>query len=180
MTTRDISFIALFTALLAISSILVIPLWPVPITLQVFFFLLIPALLGPVKSALSIILYMVLGLIGLPVFAGGNGGFQSIFSPSFGFILGAIFVALYVGKRTQPIFGFKKTLLHMIIGIFILYLSGMTHQYFIMTRVMEVNITFPAVIGSNLLTFFPLDLAKALLATIVYLRLRSLKYFKTI
>ena len=178
MSVRDLTYIALFTALLAVSSILVIPLWPVPVTLQVFFFLLIPALLGPLKGSLAILLYIALGLLGLPVLAGGTGGFQSIFSPSFGFLIGGLIQAIYLGKKLSDPLDFKGVLLHMVVAIFILYLFGVTHQYFIMNRVMMVEIPFGAVIVTNILTFFPIDLLKAFLATALYLRLRSLDYFK--
>jgi biotin transport system substrate-specific component len=63
---------------------------PVPFTLQTFFVLMSGLLLGPKYGPLSQVLYVVLGLIGLPIFAGGMGGLQQVFSPSFGFLLGFI------------------------------------------------------------------------------------------
>ena len=82
-----LSVTALMTALLIAGSLIRIPLpGGVPFTLQVFIALLGPALLG-VRGALPALLYMILGLAGLPVFSGG-GGLGYLVSPTFGYIAG--------------------------------------------------------------------------------------------
>lgn len=173
LSTKDLVQIALLTSMLSVASVFVIPIGPVPITLQVFFFLLIPALMGPFKGTLSILLYILLGLIGFPVFAGGSGGFQSILSPAFGYIIGAVFVSLIVGKLYQ----YKTSSLYristMFIGILVLYVVGVSYQYFIMNIYLQTPITLQTIFLTNLTTFLPIDMIKAFTAGIVCQRLES-------
>ena len=72
--TRDLSFIALMTALMAVCSWITIPFSLVPFTLQTFAVFTALALLGGRRGTLTILLYLCLGLVGLPVFAGFSGG----------------------------------------------------------------------------------------------------------
>ena len=97
-SVRDLARIGIFTALTAIGEFISIPAGPVPITLQSFFVLLSGLMLGSKKAAFSQITYLLLGLIGFPVFAGFSGGLQHIYKPSFGFILGYIAAAYIAGK----------------------------------------------------------------------------------
>jgi biotin transport system substrate-specific component len=88
---------AFFTVLTAVGATLTIPLPLVPITMQTFFVLMSGLLLGPKYGLLSQVLYLAMGLAGLPVFAGGTGGIQRVLSPSFGFLLGYPFVSWATG-----------------------------------------------------------------------------------
>jgi biotin transport system substrate-specific component len=88
---------AFFAVLTAVGGLLSIPIPPIPFTLQVFFVLMSGLLLGPKYGPLSQILYIAMGLIGLPVFAGGRGGLQHVFSPSFGFLIGFVAASWLAG-----------------------------------------------------------------------------------
>ncbi len=90
MKTKDLTLAALFAGFISISSYIVIPLPVVPFSLQVFAVSLTAICLTRKQALFAILTYTLVGLIGLPVFAGGRGGFQVILSPSFGFILGFI------------------------------------------------------------------------------------------
>lgn len=177
LSTRDFIYIALFTALLSVASVFVIPIGPVPISLQVFFFLLIPSLLGPVRGCLTICLYIILGLIGIPVFAGGNGGLQSFLSPSFGYLIGAIVVAVYIGHTVGSQQGLGHILIHMSLAIFILYFFGISYQYLIMNIVMNTSISLKTILLTNLSVFLPIDLIKVFFAATIYQRLANLYDF---
>jgi len=84
------------TGLTALLAQVAIPLWPVPITGQTFAVLLVGAVLGPIRGALSMALYLVLGVVGLPIFTGGAHG--SLFAlASGGYIVGFLFAAALVG-----------------------------------------------------------------------------------
>lgn len=83
-TTRDLILCALFTALSAIGAFIRIPVPLVPFTLQITFTTLAGLLLGSKKGAISIAVYVLMGLIGIPVFTQG-GGFSYVLKPSFGF-----------------------------------------------------------------------------------------------
>ncbi len=99
--TLTMSRSALFTALVAISSYIQIP---VPFmdyfTLQFFFVLLAGMILGEKQGAISVGLYVLIGLLGVPVFAAG-GGIGYIFKPSFGYLLGFIMTAYAVGYTVK-------------------------------------------------------------------------------
>jgi len=74
----DLVLIAAGTALTSIAAQLTIPLWPVPITGQTFAVLLVGFTLGAVRGALSMVLYLILGVAGLPIFAAGGHGTQPV------------------------------------------------------------------------------------------------------
>ncbi|MCX7950699.1 MAG: biotin transporter BioY, partial [Clostridiales bacterium] len=76
--TSDMTKIAMFSVLTALGAYIQIPIPYVPITLQVLFCVLSGIILGSRKAAFSQIIYVLIGLVGLPVFAGGTGGIQTI------------------------------------------------------------------------------------------------------
>ena len=89
--TRSLVYCALFTALIAVGAFIKIPIPVVPFTLQYLFTMLAGILLGSRLGSrlgsLSVLAYMILGLIGLPIFSEG-GGIGYVFKPSFGYIIG--------------------------------------------------------------------------------------------
>ncbi|MBI2139573.1 biotin transporter BioY [Candidatus Woesearchaeota archaeon] len=101
---KGMVFAALFAALTAAVSPVKIPLGftPVPITLQTLMVLLSGAMLGPGYGALSMVIYLLLGALGLPVFAGGGSGIASLFGPSGGYLFSypiAAFAVGYLAKK---------------------------------------------------------------------------------
>ncbi|MBS3969060.1 MAG: biotin transporter BioY, partial [Clostridia bacterium] len=82
MNVYKITLVAMFASLTAVGAFIKIPIPYLPITLQVFFVFLAGILLGPRLGALSQIVYLTLGLVGLPIFAEG-GGLGYVFHPSF-------------------------------------------------------------------------------------------------
>ena len=87
--TRDMVLFALFTALIAIGAFIRIPVPFCPFTLQLLFTTLAGLLLGSRRGAASVAVYVLLGLVGLPVFTSG-GGPSYIFQPTFGYLIGFI------------------------------------------------------------------------------------------
>ncbi len=90
---RVLSTAALVAAMLAASAWLVIPVQPVPITLQVFFVILAALLLPPVGAFAAVGVYLGLGAIGIPVFAGGTGGLGVLAGPTGGYLIGFLLAA---------------------------------------------------------------------------------------
>lgn len=117
-------FSALFTALVVVGAYLKIPVGPVPIVLANFFVILAGAVLGTRWAAASIGLYLLLGALGLPVFAGG-GGLAYLTGPTGGFLLGYLPAAALSGFLTH-----RKTrnsftdLLGLVAGALCIYLFG--------------------------------------------------------
>ena len=92
--TRSLTYIAIGAALIAVLSQISIPLGPVPFTLQTLAIGLLATLYKPKEATLSVVLYLLLGAIGLPVFAGGSGGFQALFGATGGFLWAFILYGL--------------------------------------------------------------------------------------
>lgn len=131
-TTRDLTMIPLFTALMFVGAKVSIPFATVPITFQLFFSVFAGLLLGARNGFISQLLYIGMGLIGIPVFTYG-GGFQYIFNPTFGYLIGFAICALIVGilsERTKDV-NFIKLLAFATVGFLFTYFFGNVYFYLI-------------------------------------------------
>lgn len=157
--------VAIFTALIALAgTVLKIPLPPPmpPITTQFFFCAMAGLLLGSKLGALSVLLYVLLGLVGLPIFTTG-GGIGYIFMPTFGYLIGFIFCAFLVGfvreKAERSKNGLK--LPHIFIGCFLglitSYLFGVVHLYLIKNFYTHDGISFFTAVQVGMLIFIVQD-----------------------
>ena len=95
--TKDMIECSLFTALLCIIAPVAVPVGAVPVTLAVFAVILTAAVLGTKKAAVSVCVYIFLGLVGLPVFSYGRAGLPVIFGPTGGFVWSYILMAITTG-----------------------------------------------------------------------------------
>lgn len=164
---RNINLIALFAALTAIGAFIKIPLPYVPITLQTIFVLLASIILGKKNGTLSQVIYVILGLVGIPIFTEGAGpGY--ILKPSFGYLLGFIVAAYIVGLiiEKRPI-NYLNVFFASIIGIIVTYLIGVPYLYLILTKVSHLEISFLDTIKTGMIAFLPGDLLKVLIVTII-------------
>ncbi|WP_010241111.1 MULTISPECIES: biotin transporter BioY [Clostridium] len=169
ITTRGMILTALFAALTAVGAFIRIPVGPVPITLQAIFTLLAGLMLGARVGAMSQLIYVLLGLVGLPIFADGTGGLNHVISPSFGYLIGFIISAFIIGKIVEHIE--KVTFIKMfgacILGIIIIYLIGIPYLYIILKSVLVKNITFQYALKIGFVVFIPGDLLKAVIASLL-------------
>ena len=92
----DMAYIGMFTALITVCSWISIPT-TIPFTLQTFAVFLTVALIGTKRSFISVIIYILLGAVGLPVFSGFKGGVGALLGPTGGYIIGFLFTALITG-----------------------------------------------------------------------------------
>lgn len=97
LNLREQVFAAIFSVIIAIFAQITIPLGLIPLTLQTFIIGLTVTVLGLRTGTWAIIIYLFLGLIGLPVFAGGSAGMGVLFGPTGGFLIGFIFNGLVTG-----------------------------------------------------------------------------------
>lgn len=97
----DVVLIAAGAAVTAVAAQIAVPLWPVPITGQTLAVLLVGVTLGATRGALSLALYAVLGIVGLPVFSDYSSGWSVIAGPTGGYIVGFIFAAALAGWLAQ-------------------------------------------------------------------------------
>lgn len=172
----DLVLIAAGTALTSIAAQLTIPLWPVPITGQTFAVLVVGSTLGAVRGALSMALYLVLGVAGLPVFAAGGHG-SLLTSTSGGFVVGFIFAAALTGWLAQREWDRKVvgTFLSFAAGTVVLYAFGLPWLYTVLGTFPAASLTqyfgttnlLQATITGGVLPFLIGDAAKALLAAAI-------------
>ena len=159
---KKLTLSALFSALLVVSGFLRIPLPPTAITLQLQVALLSGLLLGGEWGCISVLTYAALGLLGLPVFAGG-GGFSYLLQPTFGYILGFAVAAFVVGKLSNKA---KKSVKEMIIslavGLAIVYAIGLIYAAIILTVYLGQTIA----LGEFLLIYAIWTLPKDVLLTV--------------
>lgn len=123
-STRSLSYIAIGAALIAVLSQIIIPAGPVPFTLQTTAVGLIASLYKSKEASLSVIFYLLLGAIGLPVFAGGSSGFQALFGATGGFLWGFILYGFVTGRLTNSRSSFLRLFVANSLGITLLLLSG--------------------------------------------------------
>lgn len=168
LKTRDLTMIAMFASLTAVGAFIKIPLPIVPFTLQYFFCALGAMILGSKKGALSQSLYVLMGLIGIPIFTQG-GGIQYIFNLTFGYLIGFILGAFVIGKITENTKKITniKILIACILGLIIIYLLGVIHMYIIYNFYLGEVVGIWKIINIGILAFLPGDLLLSLMISIV-------------
>ena len=88
MSTRSIARCGVLVALLAASAWITVPLGPVPFTMQTFVLALLPQVLGTRDALFTVVIYLLLGTVGVPVFSGFQGGLGVLMGPTGGYLLG--------------------------------------------------------------------------------------------
>lgn len=196
---KVIIVISFFTALTAIGAYIKIPLPHIPITLQTFFVLMSGNLLGFKFGTISQILYLTLGLIGIPIFAYG-GGPGYIFQPTFGYLLGYPLCAFTIGmllklfsSHSERISTSKKKsfiifLLSDFIGILVIFIFGLVYLYinlkfglyFRLDQLLSANLNWEDSIKAVLLIFLPIDTVKAILASWLTVNLKKLPTIQSV
>jgi len=174
MTIRLITWTALMTTLTAVGAFIRVPIGPVPVTLQALFVFIAGDLLGSSAGALSQLIYVFLGLAGLPVFAGGVSGPGAVFMPTFGYIVGFVFAALVIGwlvhRRDQE--GYIHLFKANVVGLVIIYILGVGYLHFNLTHVAGKTLSFWIILKLGLLPFIMVDLLKAALAAYLSFEIR--------
>ncbi len=175
LKTKELILCALFTALIAIGAFIKVPVPVVPFTLQFLFTMLAGLLLGGRLGALCVTAYMILGLLGLPVFASG-GGFWYILNPSFGYILGFILASYVTGKLVEKtaVLNVKSILLANFIGLAIVYAMGMLYYYVICNFVIQTPIAFWPLFLYCFLLAVPGDIFLCFVAAVLAKRLKPI------
>lgn len=149
--------------LLGLAANISIPTYPVPFTLQSLAVLLIGAFLGRKLGALTILQYLFLGAMGLPLFANGSGGIMALASPSAGYLYGYIFSAYLAGFAAEK--GYDR---HFILG---LIAFACAHQLLFVFGVVYLmgymHISLIEALKVGYLPFVGVDAVKFIIATCV-------------
>ena len=161
--SREVVLILGGSLLIALSAQLqfALPFSPVPITGQTFTVLLIGALYGSRRGSATVVTYLALGAMGLPVFAGGASGLTRLFGPTAGYLAGFVVAAFVVGLLSERGWDRKPltTAVSMTIGNFIIYAAGIIW--------LSRFVGWPAVLSTGFLPFLAGDALKIVLATIL-------------
>ncbi|MGN0470161.1 MAG: biotin transporter BioY [Acutalibacteraceae bacterium] len=168
----DMVYVAVFTAIISVLAQISIPLGViVPFTLQTLGMFLAGAMLGWKRGTLSVILYVLLGAVGLPVFAGFSGGVSVLFGPTGGYIIGFIFTALAVGFMTDKL-GRKLWVLavSMVVGLLLCYIFG-TAWFIILYNIQGNAMDLITALGYCVFPFLIADGLKIIAAAILVNRL---------
>lgn len=175
LTTKKMTLCALFTVLITAGAFIKIPVPVVPFTLQFLFTMLAGLLLGGRLGALSVGIYAVLGLAGLPIFAEG-GGFWYLLKPSFGYIIGFIAASYVTGKLVEISrqLTLGRILISNFIGLFIVYGVGMVYYYIICNFVINTPIGLWLLFLYCFLLAVPGDICLCFLAAILTKRLKPI------
>ena len=166
--TTALVLCALFSALIAVGAFIKIPVPYVPFSLQFLFTNLAGILLGKKYGAVSVAVYMAVGLVGIPVFTGG-GGLGYIFQPTFGYIIGFLVGAFVTGsithKSQNP--SYKRMVLAGLAGLGVVYLLGMIYFYIIKNFYMNSSVDIWWLILNCFLIFLPGDIAICFLSALL-------------
>jgi len=169
VSTRGMIYASLFGALTAIGALVSIPLQPVPVTLQTLFLYLAGSLLGGSLGSLSQLIYLVLGVIGLPVFSGGKAGLGVFLGPTGGYLVGFVAGAYVTGKivrwRENP--GLVWVVFAMLAGTAAVYALGVLQ----LVVVGKLPVEKAAAVG--VLPFLPGDALKIAAASVITLKVRD-------
>ena len=166
---RKLVYASLFAALTAAAAWVTIPLPYVPLTLQTFFVILAGALLGAYFGALSMIVYLLLGFVGLPVFSGGRSGLGVLAGSTGGYLVGFVLCAIIVGflveRKKSP--GFLWYCMSMAAGTLALYACGAAW----LSIIMRWDIVQALIVGA--LPFLPGDVIKIIVAALIAKRVNK-------
>jgi biotin transport system substrate-specific component len=159
---RNVTLAVLGSALMWLSAKVQVPLYPVPITMQTLVVLVLGIAYGPRLGAATMILYLLEGAVGLPVFAGGwseGGGFHLLYGPTGGYLAGFVVAATVCGRLARQ--GWDREILTaagaMIIGNLIIYALGLAW--------LTIQIGFANAITYGLVPFLVGDALKIALGT---------------
>lgn len=172
-TTRNITFVALFTALLCVLAPISIPIQPVPITLATLAVYIIGALLDYKRAPICVFLYIIIGMLGLPVFSNYTGGLAKLISPTGGFIIGYIFgvisESLLVTWKKDKFYIYP---IAMVVATFFIYAFGVLWFMLFYMQKGETK-SFSAVIAACVTPFLLGDALKIVAATLASFKLRK-------
>ena len=168
LTTYQLTLTAVMAAVICVLGpiSIAIPVSPVPISLGSMAVYLAVTVLGMKLGTLSCLIYLLLGLVGLPVFAGGRAGAAKLFGPTGGYLVGYLFLALiagaFVGRYTENKWkSIAFAALGMVLGTMVLYALGTAWLAY------SAGMDFQAALWAGVIPFIPGDLVKMVIAVLL-------------
>lgn len=174
MKAKNMALCGLFTAVLAVCAWISVPLGDSVITLQTFGIFLTLGLLGGKRGTLSILVYLLLGAVGAPVFSAFRGGLGTLLGTTGGYIFGFMLTSLFYWSITSVKDTPGTRLLAMVLGLVLCYACG---SYWYMTRYLSSDsLTLGAVLLKCVVPYVIPDAVKLTLAWILTGRLKRFVY----
>ena len=162
ISVSTLTLIGLMTAVTCILGPLSIPIGPVPISFTNLAIYLTVILLGWKKGTVSYLIYLLMGLVGVPVFSSFTGGPGKLFGPTGGYLIGFIFIAIISGLFVERFFGkIYMYVAGMILGTAVCYIFGTAWLAF------QADISFSAALAVGVVPFILGDLIKIVIAVVV-------------
>ena len=160
--SKNMTKIAVMTAVICILGPLSIPIGPVPISLTPLTILLSVYILGTASGSVATLLYVFLGAVGLPVFGGFTGGFGIIAGPTGGYIIGYVFLALISGWFIEHFYNMVWVqYMGMCLGMAVLYAFGTAWLAYV------AHMTFAEALTVGVLPFIAVDMIKMAVSIIL-------------
>lgn len=160
--SKNMTKIAVMTAVICILGPLSIPIGPVPISLTPLTILLSVYILGTASGSVATLLYVFLGAVGLPVFGGFTGGFGIIAGPTGGYIIGYVFLALISGWFVEHFYNMVWVqYMGMCLGMAVLYAFGTAWLAYV------AHMTFAEALAAGVLPFIAVDMIKMAVSIIL-------------
>ncbi|WP_026887435.1 biotin transporter BioY [Clostridium beijerinckii] len=167
-SARQLTIIGIMSAFLCISGPFSIPIGIVPISLTNLAIYLTIYIIGKKEGTISYLIYLLIGVVGLPVFAGFSGGFTKLAGPTGGYLIGFAFMAfisgIFIDKFPNKIF---MCFLGMLIGTIVTYTLGTIWLAYV------VHLPFNKALTIGVLPFIPGDLAKMIIASLAGPQIRK-------
>lgn len=168
INTRQLTLVGVMAAVTCILAPLSLPIGVVPISLTNLVIYFAIYVLGGKRGTLSYIVYLFIGLVGLPVFSGFSGGFPKLFGPTGGYLIGFIFMAfisgIFIDKFSNKIY---MCFLGMILGTIATYIFGTAWLSY------QAHLTFNAALAVGVLPFIPGDIIKMVIASLIGPQIRK-------
>ncbi|SES23942.1 biotin transporter BioY [Psychrobacillus sp. OK032] len=159
---------ALFAAIIAVAAQIIINIPPIPFTLMTIAVMLTATILGAKYGTLAVSVYVLMGIIGIPVFAGMKGGFGIVLGPTGGYIVAIIPATLFVGWYLES-FGHTKVqaIIANMLAVFIILALGTVWLKFV------ADLPWNGALKGGMLPFILPDLVKAIVAAIIGVLIRK-------
>lgn len=154
--------IAIMAAVLCVISPFSLPIGPVPISLATLAIYVIIFILGWKKSTISVLVFLVIGLVGVPVFSGFSGGVGKVFGPTGGYLIGYLLLTIVAGLFIEKFEGkYYMYVIGLVLGTICLYALGTLWLAY------QAGMSLYAALGAGVIPFIPGDIVKIVVACIL-------------
>lgn len=178
LNIKDMVLCAVFTAICCVCSMITVPTGVIPITLGSFAVMLTAMTLNTKNAFISVLLFIALGCVGLPVFSGLQGGIGVLATPSGGYIYSYLLMVPVISMASKclnkSLSSGMFTFLGCIVAVAVNYIIGTAHFLIVMNAVKGDSYSLWSALCVCAFSFIPFDILKSIIAIIVAQRIRPL------